>query len=130
MIVFGRSFIKLMHKIQGGGQPISENVPLQHRKKAGTPSMGGILILIAIFVASLLFMPMHNMTGWIALSSLLMFGTIGFIDDYLKTVKRKSDGLLAWQKFLLQLVVTTGLCLYLIFLTDVKFTLLIPFAGI
>lgn len=84
MIVFGRSFIKLMHKIQGGGQPISENVPLQHRKKAGTPSMGGILILIAIFVASLLFMPMHNMTGWIALSSLLMFGTIGFIDDYKK----------------------------------------------
>lgn len=84
MIVFGRSFIRLMHKIQGGGQPISENVPLQHRKKAGTPSMGGILILIAIFVASLLFMPMHNMTGWIALSSLLMFGTIGFIDDYKK----------------------------------------------
>ena len=84
MIVFGRSFIRLMHKIQGGGQPISENVPLQHRKKAGTPSMGGILILIATFVAALLFMPMHNMTGWIALSSLLMFGTIGFIDDYKK----------------------------------------------
>jgi phospho-N-acetylmuramoyl-pentapeptide-transferase len=84
MIVFGRTFIKLMHKIQGGGQPISENVPLEHRKKAGTPSMGGILILTAIFVASLLFMPMHNMAGWIALSSLLMFGMIGFADDYKK----------------------------------------------
>ncbi len=84
MIVFGRSFIKLMHKVQGRGQPISENVPLQHLKKAGTPSMGGILILIAIFVAALLFMPMHNMTGWIALSSLLMFGIIGFMDDYKK----------------------------------------------
>ena len=84
MIVFGRSFIKLMHKIQGRGQPISENVPIEHRKKAGTPSMGGVLILIAAIVASLLFMPVHNMTGWIALSSLVMFGAIGFVDDYKK----------------------------------------------
>ena len=82
MIVFGRGFVRLMHKIQGKGQPISENVPLEHRKKAGTPSMGGVLILIAVFVAALLFMPMHNVTGWIALSSLLMFGLIGFADDY------------------------------------------------
>ena len=57
MLVFGRTFIRFMRKIQGQGQPISENVPIEHRKKAGTPSMGGVLILIAIFVASLLFMP-------------------------------------------------------------------------
>ena len=81
MIIFGRGFIRLMHRIQGGGQPISENVPEEHKKKAGTPSMGGVLILISVFVASLLFMPMHNVTGWIALSSLLMFGAIGFVDD-------------------------------------------------
>ena len=96
MIVFGRSFIRLMHKIQGKGQPISENVPLEHRKKAGTPSMGGILILIAIFVSSLLFMPMHNTAGWIALMSLLMFAIIGFADDYKKISsqsKKASNGL-------------------------------------
>lgn len=96
MIVFGRTFIRFMHKIQGRGQPISENVPLEHRKKAGTPSMGGILILIAIFVSSMLFMPMHNATGWIALSSLLMFGAIGFADDYKKISsqsKKASNGL-------------------------------------
>lgn len=96
MIVFGRSFIRLMHKIQGKGQPISENVPLEHRKKAGTPSMGGILILIAIFVSSLLFMPMHNTAGWIALMSLLMFAAIGFADDYKKISsqsKKASNGL-------------------------------------
>lgn len=96
MIVFGRTFIRFMHKIQGKGQPISENVPLEHRKKAGTPSMGGILILIAIFISSLLFMPMHNATGWIALSSLLMFGIIGFADDYKKISsqsKKASNGL-------------------------------------
>ena len=73
MIVFGRGFIRLMRKIQGNGQPISENVPLEHRKKAGTPSMGGVLMLVAIFVASLLFMPINSMIAWIALSSLLMF---------------------------------------------------------
>ena len=89
MIIFGRGFIRLMHKFQGNGQPISENVPLEHLKKTGTPSMGGILILIAIFVASLLFMPMHNSVGWIALSSLLMFGAIGFFDDY-KKIKSQS----------------------------------------
>lgn len=96
MIVFGRTFIHFMRKIQGKGQPISENVPIEHRKKAGTPSMGGILILIAIFVSSLLFMPMHNATGWIALSSLLMFGAIGFADDYKKISsqsKKASNGL-------------------------------------
>ena len=96
MIVFGRSFIRWMHRIQGKGQPISENVPVEHRKKAGTPSMGGILILIAVFVSSLLFMPMHNFTGWIALMSLLMFAIIGFADDYKKITsqsKKAANGL-------------------------------------
>ena len=89
MLIFGNSFIRFMHKIQGKGQPISENVPTQHIQKAGTPSMGGILIIISILVSALLFMPMHNSTGWIALSSLLMFAIIGFMDDY-KKIKSQS----------------------------------------
>ena len=96
MLLFGGSFIRFMRKIQGQGQPISENVPAEHRKKAGTPSMGGILILIAVLVSTILFMPMHNITGWIALSSLLMFGAIGFADDYKKISsqsKKASNGL-------------------------------------
>ena len=108
MIVFGRGFTRLMHKIQGKGQPISENVPEQHKKKAGTPSMGGVLILIAIFVASLLFMPMHNITGWIALMSLLMFGAIGFVDDYKKIrsqSKKAANGLSPTSRLLIE-----GLC--------------------
>lgn len=107
MIVFGRSFIRFMHKIQGKGQPISENVPLEHRKKAGTPSMGGVLILVAVFVASLLFMPMHNMTGWIALSSLLMFGAIGFVDDYKKISsqsKKAANGLSPLTRLVLEAI--------------------------
>jgi len=89
MLIFGNSFIRLMHKIQGKGQPISENVPVEHRKKAGTPSMGGILIIISILVSALMFMPMHNAVGWIALASLLMFSIIGFADDY-KKIKSQS----------------------------------------
>jgi len=96
MLIFGNSFIRFMRKIQGKGQPISENVPAEHRKKAGTPSMGGVLIILSIMVASLLFMPMQNATGWIALSSLLMFAIIGFADDYKKISsqsKKASNGL-------------------------------------
>lgn len=116
MIVFGRSFIKLMHKIQGHGQPISENVPLEHRKKAGTPSMGGILILIAVFVSSFLFMPMHNMTGWIALSSLLLFGAIGFVDDYKKISSQSikaSNGLSPSMRLILE-AICVGILAYFI----------------
>ncbi len=96
MILFGRPFIRAMHNWQKKGQPISENVPESHRQKAGTPTMGGILVLIAIFVGAILFMPMDSMSGWIALLSLAMFGLIGFIDDYKKVTsqsKKAANGL-------------------------------------
>ena len=96
MLIFGRWFIKEMHKLQKKGQPISENVPETHRKKAGTPTMGGILICVAIILSSVLFMPIHNPTGWIALLSLALFGVIGFVDDYKKVLsqsKKASNGL-------------------------------------
>jgi len=86
MMLFGRPFIAFMHRIQKKGQPISENVPQSHRKKAGTPTMGGILILAAIFAGAILFMPMTSFAGWVALLSLAMFGAIGFVDDYKKVV--------------------------------------------
>lgn len=89
MLLFGRSFIRLMHKWQGKGQPISENVPLEHRKKAGTPSMGGILIVVAILVSSVFFMPINNIPGWISLAALIAFALIGFADDY-KKIKSQS----------------------------------------
>lgn len=96
MLLFGRPFINAMHKLQKKGQPISENVPQAHLKKAGTPTMGGLLICVAIIVPSLLFMPIDNPTGWIALLSLIMFGAIGFVDDYKKVVSQShkaSNGL-------------------------------------
>jgi phospho-N-acetylmuramoyl-pentapeptide-transferase len=96
MLIFGRPFIRAMHNWQRKGQPISENVPESHRKKAGTPTMGGILVLIAIFVGAIAFMPMDSTVGWIALSSLAMFGLVGFIDDYKKVTSQSvkaSNGL-------------------------------------
>ena len=96
MLLFGRAFIHAMRNAHKKGQPISENVPETHRQKAGTPTMGGILIVIAILVASLMFMPLSNPTGWIALSALVMFGALGFVDDYKKVTsqsRKASNGL-------------------------------------
>ena len=96
LLLFGRPFIAAMRAWQKKGQPISENVPDAHRKKAGTPTMGGILIVFAILLGGMLFMPMYNPTGWIALASLVMFGILGFVDDYKKVTsqsKKASNGL-------------------------------------
>lgn len=96
MMLFGRPFIRAMHAWQKKGQPISENVPETHRQKAGTPTMGGILMIIAILIGAITFMPVSSLTGWIALSSLVMFGMLGFVDDYKKVTsqsKKASNGL-------------------------------------
>lgn len=96
MMIFGQPFIRAMHAWQKRGQPISENVPQSHQSKAGTPTMGGILVVIAILIASVLFMPMHNPTGWIAMLALVMFAAIGFADDYKKVTSQShkaSNGL-------------------------------------
>ena len=96
MLIFGRPFIRAMHAWQKKGQPISENVPASHRAKAGTPTMGGLLVVLAILVSSVLFMPMGNPTGWVALLALTMFATLGFVDDYKKVSSqsvKSSNGL-------------------------------------
>lgn len=105
MICFGRRFINAMRRWQGQGQPISENVPLSHQKKAGTPSMGGILILVSIFISCILFMPLTSAAGWISLLSLAMFGAIGFADDYKKIrsqSKKAANGLSPKMRLLIE----------------------------
>jgi len=100
MVVFGRPFIRVMHNWQKKGQPISENVPESHRQKAGTPTMGGILLVGSILVSAVLFMrwdiSRENMAGWVALLALFLFAFIGFVDDYKKVTsqsKKASNGL-------------------------------------
>lgn len=95
-MLFGPSFISLMRKWQGAGQPISENVPETHLKKVGTPSMGGILIICSTLLASITFMPFNRMSAWISLLALVLFGIIGFCDDFKKITsqsKKASNGL-------------------------------------
>ena len=96
MMILGRPFIRAMRRIQGAGQPISENVPAAHRAKSGTPTLGGGLVLIAVFISAIVFMPMASVAGWISLLSLAMFGLIGFADDFKKVAsqsKKAANGL-------------------------------------
>ena len=99
-----------------------------HLKKNGTPTMGGLMILASIIITSLFYVkdypriiPILFMTAG--------FGVIGFLDDYLKVVLRRSDGLLPWQKMILQFVVTTVFAVYMVRYSGIELTMLIPFSG-
>ena len=95
------------------GQHIREDGPQSHLKKAGTPTMGGVLILVSIVVPSLLWANLRNPYPWVALFGTLSFGAIGFWDDYLKLRRQKNLGLTGRKKFLLQMVAAllVGQCL-------------------
>ena len=84
------------------GQFIREDGPQSHLKKSGTPTMGGVLIVVAILLPTVLWADPANPLVWIAVGSTFMFGAIGFADDYIKVVKRRSLGLTARAKLLLQ----------------------------
>lgn len=99
-----------------------------HLKKAGTPTMGGIGILAAFAVSLIFFIPRYPRTGPVLFLT-LAFGLIGFLDDYLKVVKKNSDGLIAWQKLLLEFVVTGFFCFYLTRITKISLQLRLPFTG-
>ncbi len=99
-----------------------------HQVKTGTPTMGGIIILAAIIITSAFYIKDYPKIIPILFVT-VGFGVIGFLDDYLKVVLKRSDGLLAWQKMLLQIVVTTIFAVYLTHYTDVSLTMLLPFSG-
>jgi len=86
------------------GQFIREDGPKSHMKKAGTPTMGGILIIISIVVPTLLWANLRNPYVWIALFGMLSFGLIGFFDDYAKMRRKQNQGLTVKQKFGLQVL--------------------------
>lgn len=98
-----------------------------HQKKNGTPTMGGLMILIAITITSLVFVSEYPMVIPILFVT-LGYGLIGFLDDYLKVVLKRSDGLLAWQKMICEIVVTGVFAAYLI-IAKIPLTMLIPFSG-
>lgn len=99
-----------------------------HLKKAGTPTMGGLMILAGIIVTSLFYMKDYPKIIPILFVT-MGFGIIGFLDDYLKVVLRRSDGLLPWQKMLGQIVVTAVFIFYMVKYAQVPLTMLVPFTG-
>ncbi len=94
------------------GQSIRDDGPKTHLKKAGTPTMGGIMIILSLIAASLFFLK-GNRDGWMLIIFTVGYGLIGFVDDYIKVVKRRSLGLRAGQKIVAQLVITALFYFYM-----------------
>ena len=123
--ILGPFMIPFLRKLKVGN---TEREELKsHQVKTGTPTMGGIMILIAVIVVSLIFAKDYPKIVPILFVT-VGFGIIGFLDDYLKVVLRRSDGLLSWQKMLCQIVVTAIFAVYLV-KADISLAMLIPFSN-
>lgn len=111
------------------GQFVRDDGPRSHLAKAGTPTMGGALILVAVAVATLLWADLSNRHVWVALIVTLLFGTIGWVDDYKKLVQKQSEGLQARYKYLWQSLVGLGAAvfLYATAQTPAEVELIVPF---
>jgi len=127
--VFGPLIIRRL-TVRRIGQPIRELGPESHLPKAGTPTMGGALILLAICSSTLLWSDLTNRFVWIVLAATLAFGVIGFIDDYKKLVAGNSSGLSARSKYAAQSVVALVVAAALYYTAEtpeVEHALLIPY---
>nr|WP_157334918.1 phospho-N-acetylmuramoyl-pentapeptide-transferase [Paenibacillus lutrae] len=111
-LISGPLFIPLLRRLKFGQQIRTEG-PQSHQKKQGTPTMGGIIILIALAIAALRFSD-SNTELWILLIASLGYGLVGFLDDYIKIAFKRSLGLNAKQKLIGQLVVSAIVCVLLV----------------
>ncbi len=117
-------FLKKLHF----GQFVRDDGPESHLKKSGTPTMGGLIILCSIVITSLLYMK-TNPQILPVLFVTLGFGLVGFLDDYIKVVMKRSMGLHAWQKMIGQFIIVALFAYYLANYTDLGTSVLIPFTG-
>jgi phospho-N-acetylmuramoyl-pentapeptide-transferase len=125
-LVFGPKMIKVLRQFQIG-QQIREEGPRGHLSKRGTPTMGGVLIILAIVVSTLLWADLAVGYVWIAIGAILAFGSIGFADDYLKIKRRQNLGLTGKQKLVLQFMAAVAISLALKFFTKYNTRLSVPF---
>lgn len=124
-LILGPILIPFLRRLKVG-QTVRDDGPQSHLKKSGTPTMGGLLILTALTITSLFFMKTHPSIMPILFLT-LGFGLIGFLDDYIKVVLKRSLGLRAYQKFGLQILVTGVFAFYLHQYTDIGMAFRIPF---
>jgi len=118
-LLLGPDLIRKLTEVKAG-QVVRNDGPQTHLSKAGTPTMGGALILFAVAVATLLWSDLHNRYVWITLGVTIAFGVIGFYDDYKKLVLKDSRGLIARWKYFWQSVVglSAAIGLYWVLLQD------------
>lgn len=115
-LVLGPWVIRQLRELQIG-QFIREEGPKSHRLKAGTPTMGGVLIVSSTVIPTLLWGDLENAYVWLAVFTMLTFGAIGFVDDYSKVVKRRNLGLTGKRKFSLQTLASFAVAIFLLSLT-------------
>ncbi len=128
-LLIGPYLIEKLREFQIG-QYIREDGPKDHQKKAGTPTMGGLLICVAILVPTLLWSDLSNPLVWLAILALVGFGSIGFADDYLKVVHRRNLGLTARVKFTAQIGIASLIAVFLLLLRskgEYSTRLVVPF---
>lgn len=126
-IVISPFAIPLLHKLKFG-QNVRDDGPNSHLKKAGTPTMGGIIILASMVVTTLFFIAGNKEVQTILFVT-VGFGLIGFLDDYIKVVKKRSLGLTALQKIIAQLIVTSVFAYLLANYVGIGTDIIIPFTG-
>ncbi len=110
--VFGRPLIRKLYLLKAG-QEVREDGPETHLVKSGTPTMGGLLILISVTIATLLWQDLNNSYTWLLLFAMISFGGIGFVDDYLKIFRKSSDGMHARVKFIGQTLIALIIVVFL-----------------
>jgi phospho-N-acetylmuramoyl-pentapeptide-transferase len=118
-MIIGPAIIRQLRDFQIG-QYIREEGPKGHQKKAGTPTMGGVLITIAIIVPTLLWADLSNTYIWLAIFSTIAFGAIGFADDYIKVVRKRNLGLTGRTKLVLQFLAAGFVGVALVTLTATR----------
>jgi len=123
--ILGQRMLPALVKLKFG-QFVREDGPESHLKKQGTPTMGGIIFILASTVSSFIFMG-QDATVLPVLLTMLGFGAVGFVDDYLKVIKKQSEGLKAYQKFGLQAVISLGFLVYIVVILKQDTSIIIPF---
>jgi len=125
--IVGPSMIRKLNRYRIG-QVVRDDGPQTHLAKAGTPTMGGALILVAVSVTTLLWGRLDNRYVWVVLITTLLFGVVGWIDDYRKLVKKDPKGLASRYKYFWQSVIAVGVVTYLYMYASPRETeLVIPF---
>jgi len=115
-VSMGSRFINWMRARQGKGQPIREDGPASHLlTKKGTPTMGGLMILAGIAVATILWADPRSASAWVVFGVTMLYGVLGFIDDYAKVTKQTSAGLTSVQKLIAQFIIAIGAVLILMY---------------